>query len=1059
VFARIEVAVRPELLDPVAQGILRTIELANPELRKKIRWARLLDVYWVDMPISREELIPAVTEICWDPVLQWLFTGNLIPSAAGKNGGLQDLMQLAPHRPGKFWGIERRFRPGVTDNVGKTLLEAFEIVLERKIPDARTSSGGLLILEGPDLDEDTLAQLAREVFCNELIETWTLVPEEELKKNDRFHQERIKYDLPRVITRSSDRVETIQLGHLADPDLEELSKKKLWALSLAEMKAIQNHYSDSFEKERRAQVGLSDPTDVELEVLAQTWSEHCKHKIFGAKIHYVKDSESSGGFFQEPSIPKEINSLFKTTIVGTTADLPKPWLLSVFDDNAGICAFDEEDAFCIKVETHNSPSALDPYGGALTGIVGVNRDILGCGMGAKPIFNTDVFCVASPSHHETLPDRLLHPRRVLEGVRHGVEHGGNKSGIPTINGALVFDQRYLGKPLVYCGTGGFLPRKILGENSEVKKILPGDRICMVGGRIGKDGIHGATFSSLALDEFSPTSAVQLGDPITQKRMADFILDARDLGLYRAITDNGAGGLSSSVGELSQLSGGALMDVSRAKTKYPGLKPYELVISESQERMTLAVPPEKMKEFITLAERRGVEVSDLGEFTDSGRFEITHAGRMVASLDLKFLHKGAPQLELTAEWKSPIQWGSFQVTMPSSSLSEESYQLQGAMDLLDLMSRPNIASKEWLIRQYDHEVQGTSVIKPLHTAYTGMPQASSGPNDAGVVKPKFSSEAGITIGCGINPKLSDIDPFLMAQSAVDEAVRNVLCVGAEYGQRESVMALVDNFCWPDPVGDPLKTAWLVRACYGLRDAALALSTPLVSGKDSMKNDFRGWKGNEKVTISVPPTLLMTAVAKVPDVKMARTSDFKSAGDIIYLLGPAQLGLLGSELATMKTEEKQNLASIAPMRLGVPQWNIARRLYSWIGGTSGKHQNRIRSLHDVSEGGLLVAVAECILAKGMGATIQFPADWNPWEMSFGEGFHTFITSFSEEDALIVESEWKDLGIPFLKLGTVESQSRFEVLQETPAGDAANGPRTLLRLNTQQLRKAWTKEGYWE
>ncbi len=1047
-FARIEVAVRPELADPAVPAFLRKVELALPALRKKVRWARFLDVTWLDLPTSREELIPAITEIFWDRVLQWLFTGNLIPSAAGKTGNVPDLMEAAPNRPGKFWAIECRFRPGVTDNVSRTVLEAFEIVMGRKLPDGRAASGIMVLLEGPELSEDALAAIAREILCNELIETWTILDENELKKSDRFHQERVKRDIPRVTMRGSDKVETVLLDGLTDEALETMSRKRLWALNLAEMQAIRDYFAEPAEKARRQQLGLGAATDVELEILAQTWSEHCKHKIFNARIEYrerLAAGEKSVG------IPAEVDSLFKTTIAGTTAELTKPWLLSVFSDNAGIVAFDDEDAFCIKVETHNSPSALDPYGGALTGIVGVNRDILGCGLGAKPIFNTDVFCVAPLDYAEELPDRLLHPRRILDGIRRGVEHGGNKSGIPTVNGALVFDERYLGKPLVYCGTGGFMPREIAGRPCEAKEVLPGDRICMVGGRIGKDGIHGATFSSLALDESSPVSAVQLGDPITQKRMADFLLEARDQGFYRAITDNGAGGLSSSVGEMATLSNGARIDVSKAKTKYPGLKPYELVVSESQERMTVAVPPDRLPLFLALAERRGVEVSDLGEFTKDGRMDVMHGEKLVASLSLDFLHKGAPRLELQAAWGGR---GAPAAPVPRTKGQERIYETEGPRTLFALLSRPNIASKEWLIRQYDHEVQGTSVIKPLHTVAPGSLQASSGPNDAAVIKPKPSSNAGIVIGCGINPKLSDVDPYLMAQSAVDEAVRNVLCVGADFGRPDSVLALVDNFCWPDPVGQPDKAAALVRACYGMREAALKLGTPLVSGKDSMKNDFRGKRGGQPVTISVPPTLLMTAVGKVSDVSFARTSDFKGAGDAIYILGGTALGLAGSELLTFErnfpNEEK----------VGEPNWEEALKTYSWIGGASGKAHTRLRSLHDVSEGGFLVAVAEGLIARGLGATLTLPQDAEPWEFSFGEGFHTFVTSCVEADASVLELEWSQLGIPFCRVGTVTLQEKLEVNwgRPNPFTQKTGSPHQW-SVSVNQLRHIWQKTGYWE
>ena len=378
----------------------------------------------------------------------------------------------------------------------------------------------------------------------------------------------------------------------------------------------------------------------------------------------------------------------------------KDYCLSVFKDNAGVISFDDEWNLVFKVETHNSPSALDPYGGALTGIVGVNRDPFGTGMGSRLIFNTDVFCFAPPDFQGRIPPRLLHPRRVFEGVREGVEHGGNKSGIPTVNGAVVFDDRYLGKPLVYCGTAGIMPSKINGRPSHIKQARSGDRIVMTGGRIGKDGIHGATFSSEELHEGSPVSAVQIGDPITQKRMTDFLLIARDRGLYTSITDNGAGGLSSSVGEMARESGGARLALNRAPLKYPGLQPWEILLSEAQERMTVAVPPEKLKEFLELAATLDVQATDLGEFTDDGLFSVMWEDRTIALLPLDFLHQGLPRMTLTAKWDQP--------TYPEPSF-ESATDL--THDLLRLMSRWNICSKERLIRQYDHEVQAGTVIKP------------------------------------------------------------------------------------------------------------------------------------------------------------------------------------------------------------------------------------------------------------------------------------------------------------------------------------------------------------
>jgi phosphoribosylformylglycinamidine synthase subunit PurSL len=362
---------------------------------------------------------------------------------------------------------------------------------------------------------------------------------------------------------------TYAIQNLSESELAELSKKQHWALSAEEMRVIQDHFR---------QLGRA-PTDVEMEILAQTWSEHCKHKIFRAHIDYQD--------LQDPTQNQKIKGLFKTFIQTPTENLKKKkdWLVSVFSDNAGIVRFHDDVDVCIKVETHNSPSALDPYGGALTGILGVNRDILGTGLGAKPIANSNVLCFGNPHQLEAVPKGLFHPREVMKGVHHGIQDGGNKSGIPTVNGAMIFDESFSGKPLVYCGTVGVMPRLVTGRPSHIKGQKPKDRIVVVGGSVGLDGIHGATSSSLGLDASTPVGMVQIGDPLTQKRVLDFILKARDLGLYSSITDNGAGGISSSIGEMAAETGGAKIDLARVPLKYPNLQPWQIMVSESQERMT------------------------------------------------------------------------------------------------------------------------------------------------------------------------------------------------------------------------------------------------------------------------------------------------------------------------------------------------------------------------------------------------------------------------------------------------------------------------------------------
>jgi len=697
------------------------------------------------------------------------------------------------------------------------------------------------------------------------------------------------------------------------------------------MKAIQAYIADPTVQSERAKTGLGDQlTDAELEALAQTWSEHCKHKIFSAKIEYT----------DEEGEKQTINSLFKTFIVGATRDVrsakgEKDFCLSVFKDNAGVIRFNDDWSLVFKVETHNSPSALDPYGGALTGIVGVNRDPFGTGRGARLIFNTDVFCFASPFYDKPLPPRLLHPRRIFEGVVEGVEHGGNKSGIPTVNGSIVFDERFAGKPLVYCGTAALMPAMLHGRPGHEKKALVGDRIVMTGGRIGKDGIHGATFSSEELHEGSPVTAVQIGDPITQKRMFDFLTVARDLGLYNAITDNGAGGLSSSVGEMAEDTGGFELHLDRAPLKYPGLQPWEILISEAQERMTVAVPPDKLDAFLTLAREMDVEATDLGQFTDSGYYHCLYNGEPVTYLAMEFLHEGVPQLVIPARWESKAQ--------PEPALPQP---LDLDVTLQHLLSRLNICSKESVVRRYDHEVQGATVLKPL----CGVD--NDGPADGPVVRPLFDSFEGVVTAHGICPRYSDIDTYHMMACAIDEGLRNYVAVG---GNIEHVAGL-DNFCWCDPVKSEktpdgeYKAAQLVRANQALYDYCLAFGVPLISGKDSMKNDYQ--IGDTK--ISIPPTVLFSVIGKIDDVRKATTMDVKRPGDLVYVLGATRDELGGSEYYAMRGKVGCN----------VPQVDAASALARYRVLNQAQAQGVVASCHDLSDGGLGVALAESAFAGGFG-----------------------------------------------------------------------------------------------
>lgn len=840
---------------------------------------------------------------------------------------------------------EVTYRSGVTDNPARSAEEALALTGLQAV----VASGSLYFMFGT-LDAAGAKKVGRELLANELIQKIDIWTYDEFLKLPRFTD--IK--LPKTALTHAPKVEQVSL-ELHDKELEQLSRDRTLAMTMQELHHIRDHYRDADVQVLRKKQGLpQSPTDVELEVFAQTWSEHCKHKIFAAKIDFTGADGKT----------KTIDSLYKTYIKRATKEIEKErgidWLISVFSDNAGIVRFDEKIDLCIKVETHNSPSALDPYGGALTGILGVNRDILGCGLGARPIANTDVFCFAPPAMPEKGEEQFMPvgpkpPRRILEGVHKGVEDGGNKSGIPTVNGAFFFDRDYAGKPLVFVGTVGVMPPVLPdGRDSSEKKLHNGDRILMVGGAIGADGIHGATFSSLELDENAPATAVQIGDPLTQKRMTDFLLEARDLGLFSAITDNGAGGLSSSVGEMAQMSGGATLDLGLCPVKYPGLSPWELMVSESQERMTLAVPPAKVKAFIELATRRGVVATNIGAFNDSGRLDVYYKDTLTGSLSLDFLHNSLPQMQLKAEWSAPKPRPNWSASTELKAKRVPPPDVKTA--LLTLLASPNITSKEKWVRAYDHEVQAATHVKP----FAGS--KSDGPSDAGVIwlQPHGgASDSAVAVGCGMAPRMSPVDPYRMAQFAVDEAVRNVVTAGGD----PDTLCLLDNFCWPDPVVSAknpegaYKLGQLVRTCEGLYDICKAYGAPLVSGKDSMKNDFRGKDGRgQDINISCLPTLMVTAMAKV-QMGASVGSGFRNAGDHIYLLGAAGSGLEASEYAALFAVADDNGPAI----------DLAKNLTLYRQFNAALKSGCIKSAHDVSEGGLLVSVAECMTGGRLGAAL--------------------------------------------------------------------------------------------
>ncbi len=909
--ARIQVGLKPDFTDSFGN---KTRKKISEDLGLPIDSVRTIKVFTVEADMTVDELDAAAAGPFSDPVMQGYSLG---PLALEWNIDFD-------------WLIEVGFRPGVTDNEGRTAAQALELLLGRELAsDEAVYTSTQYLFKGniTAADADTIA---RKGLANELIQRFTVISHDDFIKAGGLEPYAAK-----VIDQSQAVVNEIDLD-VSDEELMRISREGVLALTLDEMKFIRSYLARPEIVEQRQALGLGKKvSDVELEALAQTWSEHCRHKIFSGNIEYHDLDQGT---------TEKVSDLFSSCIRQPTKEIrkklgDKDWCLSVFKDNAGVISFDDNWNVVFKVETHNSPSALDPYGGALTGIVGVNRDPFGTGMGAKLICNTNMFCFATPFYDKEIPARLLHPKRIFEGVREGVEHGGNKSGIPTVNGSLYFDDRYAGKPLVFCGTVGIMPRLINGRPSEKKQALPGDLIVMTGGRIGKDGIHGATFSSEELNENSPATAVQIGDPITQKKMFDCLLKARDQGLYRCITDNGAGGLSSSVGEMGEDTNGFELHLERAPLKYAGLQPWEIFLSEAQERMTLAVGPDKIDKFMALCEKMDVEATILGTFTDSGKFHCFYDGRTVAYLDMDFVYKALPPMEMEARWQ--------QKTWPEPVLPDNP---DLGAELKKLLARLNICSKEYVVRQYDHEVQGGSVVKPL----TGA--ENDGPSDAAVIRPVFDTFAGLVISHGVCPRYSDIDTYHMVACAMDEAVRNALCVGAGL----EVMAGLDNFCWCDPIQSEktpdgyYKLAQLVRANRALAYYARAYGVPCISGKDSMKNDYM--VGGTK--ISIPPTLLFSIVAKIDDVRQAVTMDVKRPGDAVYVLGMTYPELGASEYADLHGATGNSIPRVREND-ALPRYRALEKAI---------RQGLVASCHDCSDGGLGVALAESAFAGGFGLEID-------------------------------------------------------------------------------------------
>ncbi len=985
---RLEIALKPLLFDPLGASVSAK---ARDYFGLEMETVRAIHVLTIDREFTAEELERLRTEIFTNPVTQ--------------------ISSFEPLAEDFDWLIWVGYKPGVRDNPGATAKEAVSDLLGVEFgPGEAIYSSHIYVIKGPGLKRQYLELVAREMLANDLIQRWRII-----EKPEWDPKEGIGLPIARVILEREPSLDTIPIG--SNEELMEISDMRGLALHPADVPVIREYFLRDDVLAQRAEKGLTGPTDVEMEYIAQARSDHCNHNTFRGTFH-CRDLASGETFV--------LKDPFKSCIEEPTLRVKeeKPWVVSVLWDNAGAATFDENHNYVITCETHNSPSNMEAYGGSLTGIVGVYRDPLGTGKGARLVAGLYGFMTGPRDYRGELRPKL-HPKRLLDGIIEGVKDGGNKSGVPTVFGGAYFDMSYLGKSLVYCTAIGIAPKEVLGSPSHEKRPEPGDHIVMVGGRVGKDGIHGVTAASEEFGEHIPAGHVQIGDPYTQKKVIDFVVDARDLGLFSFLTDVGGGGLSSAVGESMRFSGGAEVQMEKVPLKYEGLDLWEIWVSESQERMVLAVPPEKFGELLEVAEKHDVEATEIGTYTNTGKLHITYQGQTCAYVNVDLLESGFPRWEFEALWAPPEMRSLFE---PVLGPPEEIGGL-----VLKMLSRDNIASKEWIHRQYDHEVQGGSAVKHYIRGVAG---------DAAVLRPVLTSKKGLAVSQAVNPSYSKIDTYHMTAATIDEAVRRVVAVG---GDLDTVGGL-DNFCWPNiqynPVSNPdgkYKAAQLARSCRALKDICSAYSIPLLSGKDSMYIDgnLKGPFGETR-KVSGLPTLQFTTTAIVADVTHCVTFDLKLPGDIVYVLGETRDELGGSEYYELLGEVGLNVPRVDP------EANLD--LYRALG--AAMNEGLVASCRALGRGGIGVHGPMCALAGDAGLRLDLDrvvqaGGLSPERVLFSESAGRFIVSVAAEDAKRFEAVLQ--GRAAARVGRVTEEKTFRITR---------GKETLAELDLEEIRAAYQK-----
>jgi phosphoribosylformylglycinamidine synthase II len=987
--SRLEIRLKNELMDAEGAGIRRK---SREYFGFEVEDIRVIRVLTIDANLDKHQLEHIRNDIFTNPVTE---ESSFSPMA------------------GNFdWMIWIGFRPGVRDTAGSTAAEAIEDLMGYRFkPDEAVYTSRLYEIQG-NLTENQARRIAVDLLANDIIQQWKIFSTKEWKKD-----EGIGFIVPKVILDHEPEVSTISIE--SDKALKQISLERNLALQDRDIPVIRDYFQKKDIVEERKKVDLGLPTDVELEYISQARSDHCNHNTFRGLFRYHDFSTGKR---------EDVNSLFKTCVETPTLEIKKQkdWVISVLWDNAGVGRFDENSFYVITGETHNSPSNMEAYGGAITGIVGIYRDPMGTGKGSKLIMGMYGYCVGHRAYDGKLMPHL-HPRRLLDGVIEGVRDGGNKSGIPTPYGLLFFDESYLGKCLVFVTAIGIMPSTVGNEPAHEKTTSPGDLIIMSGGRVGKDGIHGVTAASETYSEHTPAGHVQIGDPYTQKKMHDFLLEARNEGLVAFITDNGGGGLSSSIGESARFSNGCRVDLDKVPLKYEGLDQWEIWVSESQERMTIAVKPEHLDRFMALSAKHAVESTVIGEYNDSGYLQIDYKGKTCAYIQMDLLESDFPQWEFDAEWVPPHIRG---LTEPVLNEPKN----HGAL-LKDILSRPNICSRNWIARQYDHEVQGGSVIKPLVGKNRDMP------SDATVVRPILESNRGLAVSQTLNPQYSKIDTYHMTAATIDEAVRRVLAVGGDLEH----MGGLDNFCWPtieyhaaDNPDGKYKAAQLVRANWALRDYCLAYGIPLLSGKDSMYIDgnLEGPYG-ERRKVSGLPTLLITTCSVIEDVEKCVTMDAKSPGDSVYVVGETRNELGASEYYQSMHFTGLHVPQVDAVVFGTHYQALHRAIQKRL----------ISSCHAVSRGGLAVHLAWVAMGGELGMDIDISKipctpGLTASKILYSESCGRLVVTVSPENVGHFEKIFS--GLAFEKVGVVTESLQF--LIKNAQGNA------IIDENVIELKAAW-------